>query len=114
LAGPDGTPVTPCVPAPAEPALGEPAALPLLLPVDDPPADPPVLCATEMAGNIRIAIAATMAVAEAIFIGNLLFGANDGAPAVVPAGTISAPNHSFTSARRPELVALAQIDRLRR
>jgi hypothetical protein len=75
LAGPDGTPVTLCVPAPAEPALGEPAALPLLLPVDDPPDDPPVLCATEMAGNIRIAIAAMVAVAEAIFIGNLLFGA---------------------------------------
>ena len=68
LAGPDGTPVTLCVPAPTEPALGEPAALP---PVDD----PPVLCATEMAGNIRIAIVATMAVAEAVFIENLLFGA---------------------------------------
>ncbi|WP_442894191.1 hypothetical protein [Bradyrhizobium sp. AZCC 1693] len=63
------------MPAPAEPALGEPAALPLLLPVDDPPVDPPALCATEMAGNIRIAIAAMAAVAEAIFIGNLLFGA---------------------------------------
>ncbi len=35
LAGPDGTPLMPCVPAPAEPALGEPAALPLLLPADD-------------------------------------------------------------------------------
>jgi hypothetical protein len=77
LAGLGGTPVTPCVPAPAEPALGEPAAL---------PADgPPVLCATEMAGDIRIAIAATAAAAEAIFIGNLLFRSNDGAPAVVPA-----------------------------
>jgi hypothetical protein len=44
LAGPDGTPVVPCVPAPAEPALGEPAALPLLLPADvPPPVDPPVL-----------------------------------------------------------------------
>jgi hypothetical protein len=69
LAGLGGTPVTPCVPAPAEPALGEPAALPL--PADDPPA----LCATETAGNTRIAIAATAAVAEAIFIANLLFGA---------------------------------------
>ncbi len=29
LAGPDGTPLTPAVPAPAEPAFGEPAALPL-------------------------------------------------------------------------------------
>jgi len=27
----------------AKPALGEPAALPLLLPADDPPADPPEL-----------------------------------------------------------------------
>jgi hypothetical protein len=42
-AGPEGTPLMPCEPAPAEPALGEPAALPLLLPADDPPADPPEL-----------------------------------------------------------------------
>jgi hypothetical protein len=42
-AGPGGTPLMPCDPAPAEPALGEPAALPLLLPADDPPADPPEL-----------------------------------------------------------------------
>ena len=41
LAGPDGTPLTPAVPAPAEPALGEPAALPL--PVDGPLAAPPAL-----------------------------------------------------------------------
>ena len=34
LAGPDGTPLTPAVPAPAEPALGEPTALPL--PADGP------------------------------------------------------------------------------
>jgi hypothetical protein len=40
-AGPGGTPLMPCEPAPAEPALGEPAALPLVLPADDPPADPP-------------------------------------------------------------------------
>jgi hypothetical protein len=77
-AGPGGTPVTPCEPAPAEPALGEPAALPLLLPADDPPADPPVLCATETTGDIRIAIAATAAAADASFIGNLLFGATTG------------------------------------
>jgi len=69
LAGPDGTPVTLWVPAPAEPALGEPAAL--LLPADG----PPVLCANEMAGDIRIVIAATAAAADASFIGNLLFGA---------------------------------------
>jgi len=42
-AGPGGTPLIPCDPAPAEPALGEPAALPLLLPADDPPSDPPEL-----------------------------------------------------------------------
>jgi hypothetical protein len=71
LAGPDGTPVTPCVPAPAEPALGEPAALPLLLPADDPPA----LCANEATGDIRIVIAATAAAADISFIGNLLFEA---------------------------------------
>ena len=41
--GPGGTPLVPCEPAPAEPALGEPAALPLLLPDDDPPDDPPEL-----------------------------------------------------------------------
>jgi hypothetical protein len=43
LAGPDGTPLTPAVPAPAEPALGEPAALPLpaVGPLAAPPALPP-------------------------------------------------------------------------
>jgi hypothetical protein len=42
LAGPGGTPLVPSVPAPAEPALGEPAALPV---PDDapPPALPPPL-----------------------------------------------------------------------
>src|SRR6202790_5672282 len=40
-AGPDGTPLTPAVPAPAEPAFGEPAALPL--PADGPLAAPPAL-----------------------------------------------------------------------
>ena len=42
-AGPGGVPLILCEPAPAAPALGEPAALPLLLPVDDPPDDPPEL-----------------------------------------------------------------------
>jgi len=60
LAGPGGTPLTPEVPAPAEPALGEPAALPPL-PDDDPPAP----CAKEAAGDIRIANAI---IAEAIFM----------------------------------------------
>src|ERR1700704_5261781 len=39
LPGPDGIPLTPAVPAPAEPALGEPTALPL--PADGPLATPP-------------------------------------------------------------------------
>jgi hypothetical protein len=69
LAGLGGTPVTPCAPAPAAPALGEPAALPLLLPADEPPA----LWPNDATGDIRIAIAATAVVAEAIFIANLLF-----------------------------------------
>ena len=69
LAGPEGTPLMPDVPAPADPALGEPAALPL--PADDPPA----LCANEVTGDIRIAIAVTAMVAEALFIENLLYGA---------------------------------------
>jgi hypothetical protein len=41
LAGPDGTPLTPAVPAPAEPALGEPTALPV--PAEGPLAAPPEL-----------------------------------------------------------------------
>jgi hypothetical protein len=56
LAGPGGTPLMLDVPAPAEPALGEPAALPL--PADDPD-DPPALCAKEVAGDIKIAEAVT-------------------------------------------------------
>jgi hypothetical protein len=84
LAGPDGTPLTPCVPAPAEPAFGEPTAL--LLPAEGPLAAPPALappalapppvppppppfCANEMTGDVRIAIAA---VKDALAIGNLL------------------------------------------
>jgi hypothetical protein len=70
-AGPGGTPLIPCEPAPAEPGLGEPAALPLLLPADDPPA----LCANEATGDIRIVIAATAAAADTSFMGNLLFEA---------------------------------------
>jgi len=67
--GPGGTPLMPCEPAPAEPALGELAALPLLLPADDPPAEPPELWASETTGEIRMAIAATAAAADAGFIG---------------------------------------------
>jgi hypothetical protein len=47
-------------------------------------------------------IAAMAAAADASFIGNLLFRSNDRAPALVPPGTIPAPDHSFTTARRPE------------
>src|SRR5450631_3573970 len=41
--GPLGTPLTPAVPAPAEPALGDPTALPVPAegPLAAPPADPP-------------------------------------------------------------------------
>ena len=59
------------LPAPAEPAAGEPAALPLLLPADDPPA----LCANEAAGDSKIMIAAMATVAEGLFIGSLPYGA---------------------------------------
>jgi hypothetical protein len=51
FAGPDGTPLTPDVPAPADPALGEPTALPLpaegplAAPPALPPLAPPALCA---------------------------------------------------------------------
>jgi hypothetical protein len=97
-AGPEGTPLTPCEPAPAEPALGEPAALPLL-PADEPPA----LWPNEATGDIRIVIAATAAAADASFIENLPFRSNDLALALVPAGTIPPPDHSIIlSARRPE------------
>jgi hypothetical protein len=97
-AGPEGTPLTPCEPAPAEPALGEPAALPLLLPADA----PPELWPSDAAGDMRIVIAATAAAADTSFIENLPFRSNDSAPAVVPAGTIPPPDHSLISARRPE------------
>jgi hypothetical protein len=41
LAGPDGTPLMPAVPAPDEPAFGEPTALPV--PAEGPLAAPPAL-----------------------------------------------------------------------
>src|SRR4029079_11392884 len=74
-AGPGGTPLMLCEPAPAEPALGEPAALPLLLPADEPPADPPELWAREVTGITNSAMAVMAAAADAGFIGNLLFEA---------------------------------------
>jgi hypothetical protein len=72
LAGPDGTPLTPAVPAPAEPALGEPTALPL--PDEGPLAAPPALWANELTGNIKkvIAASATAADADALAIANSL------------------------------------------
>jgi len=79
LAGPDGAPLTPAVPAPAEPALGEPAALPvpddgpLAAPPALPPLAPPELCANELTGNIKMAIAATAAAADALVMWNLPF-----------------------------------------
>jgi hypothetical protein len=97
-AGPGGTPLVPCEPAPAEPALGEPAALPLLLPADEPPA----LWPNDATGDIRIVIAATAAAADASFIGNLLSGATTTPRPLFLLGTIPLPDHSFTSARRPE------------
>jgi hypothetical protein len=63
LAGPVGTPLTADVPAPAEPAAGEPAALPLA---------PPAPCANELAGNIKMAIATRAEVADALVVGSLL------------------------------------------
>src|SRR6478609_6888755 len=91
LAGPDGTPLTPCVPAPAEPAFGEPTGL--LLPAEGPLAAPPALAPPALApppvpppppppppppwanagiGETKIAIAAIAAVKDALAIGNLL------------------------------------------
>jgi hypothetical protein len=81
LAGPDGTPLRPAVPAPAEPAFGEPAAPPLpadgplaappaLPPPPEPP--PPLLCANEPAEPIRIAIVTSDAVTDTLVIGTSL------------------------------------------
>jgi hypothetical protein len=72
LAGPDGTPLTPDVPAPAEPAAGEPAALPVADP-PAPPLAPPALCANELIGDIKIAIAASAEVTDALVIAILPF-----------------------------------------
>jgi hypothetical protein len=71
LAGPDGTPLTAAVPAPADPAFGDPTALPAPAeglpaapPVEDPPAEPPPepplppplpLCACAATGESNIA-----------------------------------------------------------
>ena len=70
LAGPDGTPLTAAVPAPAEPAPGEPVAVP----ADGPLAAPQALCANEPAGDIRIASAAIAAAVNILVIAKLPFG----------------------------------------
>jgi hypothetical protein len=69
------------VPAPAEPALGEPTALPL--PADGPLAAPPALCANELTENIKKVIAASASAADAdagagaLVIANSLLEFND-------------------------------------
>jgi hypothetical protein len=66
LPGPDGMPLTPVVPAPAEPALGVPTALP------DPAAVPPgapVFCANELKDPIKLAATASAIVVEVVDIG---------------------------------------------
>src|SRR6266699_3871903 len=70
LAGPHGTPLTPAVPAPAEPALGEPTALPV--PADVLLEAPPALCANQLAGNIKIAVAAMATATDALVIADSL------------------------------------------
>jgi hypothetical protein len=60
-------------------------------------------------GDIRIVIATPAAATDTSFIGNLPFWSNDGALALVPAGTIPLPDHSFTSARRPEGLRLRKL-----
>src|SRR4051812_40089779 len=78
--GPDGTPLTPDVPAPADPALGEPTALPLpaegplAAPPALPPLAPPPLCAWAIIGKVKIAIAVIAAVTDVLVIGHLRFG----------------------------------------
>src|SRR4051812_6189839 len=80
FAGPDGTPLTPDVPAPADPALGEPTALPLpaegplAAPPVLPPLAPPALCAWAMMGRVKIAIAVIAAVTDVLVIGHLRLG----------------------------------------
>jgi hypothetical protein len=74
LAGPDGTPLVADVPAPAEPALGEPAAepvpadAPLAAPPPPAPPAPPALCANALVGNIRIAAATSVAGIDSLVI----------------------------------------------
>jgi hypothetical protein len=87
----------PDVPAPAEPALGEPAALPLL-----PDEDPPPLCANAAAGDTK---SANARIAELILMKNLLCEINDSALPLFLSGTISTANHCIT------IRAIAGVDR---
>jgi hypothetical protein len=79
LAGPDGTPLTAAVPAPAEPALGDPAALfepadgPLEAPPALPPPVPPPLWANAPTGLTRIAIATIDGIMDILVIGKSPF-----------------------------------------
>jgi hypothetical protein len=66
LPGPDGMPLTPVVPAPAEPALGVPTALP------DPaavPPDAPVFWANDVTGVLKMMIAVSAMAVEVFDIG---------------------------------------------
>jgi hypothetical protein len=56
--GPAGTPLTPVVPEPAEPAGGVLVGLPEAAPAVDPLAAPPAPCARAAIGSIRLAAAA--------------------------------------------------------
>src|SRR4051794_9309794 len=82
LPGPDGTPLTPAVPAPAAPALGEPTALllpavaPLAAPAPPVPLAPPALCASACSGDKASMMAAKAADLENAVIANLPFGSN--------------------------------------
>ena len=109
FARPDGTPLTPAVPAPAEPALGEPAALPVpadgpqaappaLPPAPPAPPPPPPLCANECIGPMRSAMARIDAVTDILVIGISVVGiflsdSNDSTRCSFHDGTICLPRH---------------------
>jgi hypothetical protein len=107
LAGPEGTPLTLAVPAPAAPALGEPTALLLpavgplaapappvpLAPPPVPLAPPPVPCANELSGDSVSRIAAIAAGLEIAVIENLRFDSNDKTSMLFRHGTNFAGGH---------------------
>jgi hypothetical protein len=129
LAGPDGTPLTPAVPAPAEPALGDPAALPvppegpLAAPpaLPPPPAPPPALCANELTGPRSSATAMIDGVTDILVIARSPLWSNDNACCWFRntgwwfrAGTISVEHYlSQRLLRRRRKATRAQVDRLR-